>query len=148
MLATVISRSVDSLNALLRASLAAEECYARGIASLEKAAHRGAIALRALLASHERNITILRREILGLGGEPEVSSGLWGAWARANESFAALFGNASALEALQEAEEHGLRTARSALTALEEPERSLVEERVIPSLEGHIRLLEAMRTPL
>ena len=51
----------------------------------------------------------LRDRIRNLGGEASDSSGAWGTWAQIVQGTMNLFGDKSALKALKEGEEHGLK---------------------------------------
>jgi hypothetical protein len=60
------------------------------------------------------------------------------------EGAATIFGDATALKALKEGEEHGLRDYRDALDSLDPESRRLVAEQIIPAQERHITTLEGM----
>src|SRR5437879_6012987 len=96
----------DSLNSLLRGELSATETYQQAMAKMGN--DRGVIDLRELHADHREAANALREHIHQHGGKPEQGSGVWGAFAKAVEGSAKLFGNAAALKALKEGEKLGL----------------------------------------
>lgn len=93
---------------LLQGELAAIETYNQ---ALEKLAGRDdeSAALRRIRADHQEAAAELRAFLRGLGHDAEVTSGAWGAFAKAVEGTATLLGSAAALRALREGEQHGLR---------------------------------------
>lgn len=145
---TLTSNAVDTLNALLRASVAAQETYKTAIETVEKKADHGAIALRVLLDNHTKHVALLSEEVQRLGGDPDLSGGVWGKWASARESLASLFGDASALALLKDAEKHGIHVAESGLAELDEPARLIVKNRILTDLHEHLELLAALSKPL
>jgi uncharacterized protein (TIGR02284 family) len=106
------------------------------------------MALRAIAQEHGEHAQALRQEVRRLGGEPDDSSGAWGVWAKTVEGTAKLFGDASALKALKEGEEHGLKDYQEALGDLEEPTRALLMSRLIPAQRRHIATLDEMISKL
>jgi uncharacterized protein (TIGR02284 family) len=105
---------------------------------------REAAELRDIAAQHGENAQKLRGAIRGLGGDPEDSSGAWGTWAQTVEGVAKLFGDASALKALKEGEEHGLKDYREALEEVDPESRALISGVLIPAQLGHIVTLDSM----
>ncbi|HEU5249478.1 MAG TPA: DUF2383 domain-containing protein, partial [Thermoanaerobaculia bacterium] len=100
--------------------------------------------LRAISQEHGEHAQALREEVRRLGGDPDDSSGAWGAWAKTVEGTAKLFGDASALKALKEGEEHGLKDYEEAIDDVDEPARGLFMTRLIPAQQRHIGTLDAM----
>lgn len=137
-------KGVAQLNSLLRGEISAVETYRQAI---EKAGHdrpSGVTQLRAIAQEHGEHAQRLRDEIRRLGGKPDDSSGVWGVWAKAVEGTAKLFGDASALKALKEGEEHGLKDYREALDDVDETARRLISEVLIPAQQRHIATLDSM----
>lgn len=144
-MATVtVDRWVDQLNSLLRGEISAVETYGQAIEKVDDEHASDATALRAIAQEHGEAARALRDEIQRLGGEADESSGPWGAWAKTVEATAKLFGDASALKALKEGEEHGLKDYRESLDDLDEPARNLVSTRLIPNQVRHIAVLDGM----
>jgi uncharacterized protein (TIGR02284 family) len=139
-----VDRCVDQLNSLLRGEISAVETYRQGIEKVDDEHASDATALRAIAQEHGEAAQSLRDEIRRLGAQADDSSGAWGAWAKTVEATAKLFGDASALKALKEGEEHGLKDYREALDDLDEPARNLVSTRLIPNQVRHIAVLDGM----
>src|SRR5678815_2475126 len=144
-MATVsVDKSVDQLNSLLRGEISAVETYQQAIEKVGDEHASDAAALRAIAQEHGEDARALREAIEQLGGEADDSSGAWGAWAKTVQGVAKLFGDASALKALKEGEEHGLKDYREALDDVDEASRTLIISRLIPNQQRHIATLEGM----
>jgi uncharacterized protein (TIGR02284 family) len=141
---TVTNRAVEQLNSLLRGEISAAETYRLAIEKVgnERASEKS--SLREISREHGEHAQKLRAEIRRLGGEAEDSSGAWGAWARSVEAVSTLFGDTSALKALKEGEEHGLKDYREALDDLDPSARGLVGDTLIPAQRRHIDIIDAM----
>ena len=101
-MATVsLDKAVDQLNSLLRGEISAVETYKQAIKKVDDEHTSDALALRAMAQEHGEHAQALREEIRRLGGEPDDSSGAWGAWAKTVEATAKLFGERH-LKALKE----------------------------------------------
>ncbi|MEO8432063.1 MAG: DUF2383 domain-containing protein [Acidobacteriota bacterium] len=137
-------KAIGPLNSLLRGEISAAETYAMAIAKIGSDRQEDAGALRAISQEHGQAAQQLRDEIRRAGGEAEDTSGAWGAYAKTIEGVATLFGDASALKALKEGEEHGLKDYRDALASLEGESKRLVAETLIPAQGRHITTLEGM----
>lgn len=110
---TTPTTDVNALNGLLRGEMSAIETYRQ---ALEKAGTEpGAQDLHRFAKDHRDAADQLWHHIEQHGGKPSEGSGAWGSWAKAVEGTAKLFGNAAALKALKEGEEHGLKDYQSAL---------------------------------
>src|SRR5262245_52104185 len=105
-MATVTERT-DTLNNLLRGELSAVETYRQALGKVGN--EPDAAELRLIASEHREAADMLRRHILSRGGDPPYSAGAWGAWAKAVEGTAKLFGNAAAIKVLKEGEEHGVK---------------------------------------
>ena len=136
----------DACNSLLRGELSAIETYQQALEKFRGDTAEG--ALQQILAEHGENARLIREHILSMdGGEPATDSGAWGAFAKAVEGTAKLFGESAALKALQEGEEHGINEYEDALESddVMEEMKDLIRARFIPVLTRHIRQLEALR---
>jgi uncharacterized protein (TIGR02284 family) len=111
---TATTTDVSSLNSLLRGEMSAIETYRQ---ALDKAGETGfAVAeLRGFASDHRDAADALWKHIEKHGGKPSEGSGAWGAFAKAVEGTAKIFGDAAALKALKEGEEHGLKEYQEAL---------------------------------
>jgi len=104
--------SIHQLNSFLRGEISATETYRQAIEKLSTsdAAAAGNLALlQEMQEEHGRAAQSIRQRIREMGGEPSDCSGAWGAWAKFTMGAAKLFGEAAALKALKEGEEHGLK---------------------------------------
>ena len=139
-----VEEAVDQLNSLLRGEISSVETYEQAIRKIDDEHASDATALRAIAQEHGEAAQALREEIRRAGGAPDDSSGAWGAWAKVVEGTAKLFGDASALKALKEGEEHGLKDYREALDDVSGPARELISNQLIPAQVRHIGVLDAM----
>lgn len=122
-------RSLKALQTLLRGEVAAAETYELAVTKLSADAPPD---LAICLNSHQKRIEQLTVRIFELGGRPEDSSGLWGAFVRLIESGAALLGRQAAIGSLEEGEDHGLAEYRERLEDLDPESRRLVEAELLP----------------
>jgi uncharacterized protein (TIGR02284 family) len=141
---TTTMQGVEQLNSLLRGEISAAETYAQAIRKVGEDHVSDATQLRAIAQEHGEHAQLLREQIRRLGGEPEDSSSAWGVYAKTIEGVAKLFGDTSALKALKEGEEHGLKDYRDALKDVDESSRQLIAEALIPAQQRHITTLDAM----
>jgi len=105
--------TTDLLNKFLRGELSAVETYDLAIKQTKNEGFGS--ALQQLRSAHSTRVATLRDKIVSLGGTPETTSGAWGTFAKAVQAGADLFGNTSAIAALEEGEDHGLAMYRDAL---------------------------------
>jgi uncharacterized protein (TIGR02284 family) len=134
----------DTLNRLLRGELAATETY---LQAMDKwGAEAGAAELRRLHDEHRDCANTLRQHVHTHGGKPDQGSGTWGAWAKAVEGTAKLFGNASAIKALKEGEEHGIKDYESALQEANLPAdcKDLIRSTLLPRCRSHLPVLDRL----
>jgi uncharacterized protein (TIGR02284 family) len=132
----------DILNRLLRGELAATETYQQ---ALSKAGNEPrAVELHRIRDEHRAAANELRQHIHGHGGKPDQGSGSWGAWAKTVEGAAKIFGNAAAVKALKEGEEHGVKDYEDALTDANLPAdcKELIRNRLLPQTRSHIPVLD------
>lgn len=99
------SQDVKSLNTFLKNELSAVETYNQCIKKLDD--EKIASGLADLQSSHQRRVQLLRQKIRELGGTPEDTSGMWGSFAKMVEGGARMFGDRSAIAALEEGEDRG-----------------------------------------
>lgn len=138
---------LTALNSLLRGEMSAIETYRQGLDQLRDANEPGVEELRAIQRDHRDAADVLWHHIERSGGKPSDGSGPWGSFAKAVEGTAKLFGNAAALKALKEGEEHGLKDYQDALqdASLTPDVQSLIRG-FISRQEDHIRMLDRLIT--
>jgi hypothetical protein len=122
--------SIQTLNAFLRGEIAAVETYRKALERLQSRDTEE--ELRACLASHERRVEALARQIRALGGEPAEDSGAWGAFARLAEAGAAAIGDEAAIALLEEGEDHGLKLYLDDVGKLDRDTRKQIEREILP----------------
>ena len=137
-------KCIDQLNSLLRGEISAVETYQLVIEKVDDEHASDATALRAIAQEHGEDAQALREAIEELGGEADDSSGPWGIWAKTVQGVAKIFGDASALKALKEGEEHGLKDYEEAVDDVDEVSRTLIVARFIPNQKRHIATLDGM----
>jgi len=100
------NRSIAKLAECFRSELSAVETYELALKNVNHVGlHK---ALQEILVSHSRRTAQLRDKIRAMGAEPPVSSGIWGAFARAFQVGADLLGDRVVVAALEEGEDHTL----------------------------------------
>ena len=134
------------LNSLLRGEMSAIETYRQAIEKLGGEPHDPWIEeLRALQRDHRDAADALWHHVEQHGGKPSEGSGPWGAFAKAVEGVAKLLGNTSALKALKEGEEHGLKDYEDALKDHTLPAdcQALITS-IIPKQRAHIAVIDRL----
>jgi rubrerythrin len=133
---------VDALNLVLRGEMAAIETYRQAI---EKAGNEAGDDLQALQRDHRDAAGAIYQHIQKHGGEPAKGAGAWGAFAKAMEGTAKLFGNVTALAVLKEGEEHGVGLYGDTLAkpALDDDCRKLLGE-LLAKQRQHGAVLERL----
>ena len=124
---------VGKLNSFLRGEISAVETYRQALDKITDPAIRA--QLQSCEQDHEQRIELLRERISELGGTPERSSGAWGVWAKLVQGGGNLLGDKTALQALEEGEDHGLNDYRRDLDELDGETRSWVESNILPMAE-------------
>jgi len=139
-------QTVDALNGLLQGEISAVETYRQAIEKLG-----GSITgdqLERCRRSHEERVAKLREQVARLGGEPATGSGSWGAFARLVEGSAKAFGERSAVAALEEGEDHGLKLYRDDLAKLDPASRMLVETDLLPAQQRTHEFMSTLKRTL
>ena len=123
------------LNKFLRGELSAVETYRQALERLNTSTC--AADLTENKRSHEQRAEMLRNQISRLGGTPSDGSGAWGSFAKLFEGGAKLFGEKTAIAALEEGEDHGLKLYRnnSDVERLDLATRDFVERSLLPEQE-------------
>jgi hypothetical protein len=134
------------LNSLLRGEISATETYRMAIDHVaddpDNLTNLG--VLRDMHREHGRAAQEIRDRIRELGCDATESSGAWGAWAQTVQGTMNLFGDTSALKALKEGEEHGLKDYQSAVDEVDATSRQLIQSQLIPAQQRHITLIDKL----
>ena len=141
------SEAVRILNGFLRGAISATETYRMAIEKVTAkmdAAPSNLIVLRQIQEEHGRACQSIRHRIRELGGEAVDSSGAWGVWAKFTMGSAELFGDAAALKALKEGEEHGLKEYEGGLSDLDATSADMVQSQLVPMQSRHISVLDRL----
>ena len=139
--------TTDLLNSLLRGELAATETYQQALPKLEGTP--GYEELRHIHKEHREAANTLRQHVHKVEGRPDQGSGAWGAFAKAVEGTAKVFGVDAALKALKKGEEHGIKEYAEALDDGLPPEcRNLIEAALLPRTRAHIFTLDRLMAGL
>jgi len=137
------SKTVDTLNEFLRGEISAVETYRQAIEKLNTSPNRS--QLEECRRSHEQRIARLKEEVRRLGGEPAQGSGAWGTFAKAVEGGAKVFGEKTAIAALEEGEDHGLKQYRGDLSNLDASARQLVQSELLAAQEQTHRAMSTLK---
>jgi uncharacterized protein (TIGR02284 family) len=139
-----VEERTAGLNRLIRGELSAIETYRQALDKMKDAPE--ATELHSLMVEHRNAVQVLREHVLQRGGTPATSSGPWGGWAKLVEGTAALFGNAAALKALKEGEEHGVKEYEAFLQDenADQDCRLLVQSQLLPQARAHIPVLDRL----
>ena len=132
-MATPNEEVVGKLNSFLRGELSAVETYRQALDKITDPGLRS--QLQSCEQDHEQRIQLLRARITELGGTPDHGSGAWGVWAKLIQAGGNLLGEKTALQALEEGEDHGLNDYRRDLDELDGDTRNWVESNILPKAE-------------
>lgn len=136
----------DKLDEVIRGEKSAIETYDQ-ILEKFKSDIKGQ-SLADLKNDHVQAVSTLQTRLAIEGERPSESSGPWGGVAKTIMGTAKLFGNASALKALKEGEEHGLKEYKELLACDDLPSdvADIVRDNLLPKQSQHIdRIDELMR---
>lgn len=138
------NEAVSQLNSLLRGEISAKETYVQAIEKLGVEGRGEVEVLREIAREHADAVDTLREAVRGAGATPAETSGLWGAFAQGVEGAAKALGDAAALKALKEGEEHGLKDYESALDKVDAMTRQIIAVDLIPAQRRHIQQLDSL----
>jgi rubrerythrin len=139
-------QTVDVLNSFLRGEQAAVETYRQALEKVKDAPYR--TPLEECLRSHTERVRALTERIVRLGGKPSQGSGPWGAFAKLVEGAAKVFGYKSAIAALEEGEDHGLRDYRQDLDSLDIETRTWFDALILSEQERTHALMSSLKHSL
>src|SRR5690349_463556 len=147
-MATMTDTVTTTLNSLLRGEMSAIETYRQAIEKLDN--QTGAEDLHWLRTEHRDAADALWHHVEQHGGKPSEGSGPWGTFAKAVEGTAKLFGNAAALKALKEGEEHGLKEYQAALDDSEDlaPDCVVLLRGIAEKQRAHIATVDRLMASL
>lgn len=137
---------VKACNDLLHGEMAAGQTYGQAILKYEDSVV--AAELRDLRSGHADSVIRLSECIRAAGGEPEERSGAWGVFAMALQGAANLFGEGSAVEALQRGEETMHSDYEDCLRdeGLPTAFKSIIYSELLPRIAKNIASLERLET--
>jgi hypothetical protein len=132
----------EALADLLRGELAAVETYEQALEKID--GFPDGTRLREIHAEHVYAANALRGRLGQYTTDIPRSSGAWGAFAKAVEGVAKLFGNSAALRALEEGEQHGIKEYERAMEKdyLPPDVKSLIVTELLPKCRSHVFTLE------
>lgn len=129
-------QDIKYLNSFLRNELAAVETYGQCIDKVDD--EKIAARLADLQDSHQKRASLLSQKILELGGEPDEGPGLWGNFSKMIEGGAKLFGERSAISALEQGEDRGRENYQEKIDKLSPDARSFIGAAILPEhLHSH-----------
>lgn len=128
MAATASTRTIKQLNSFLRGEISAVESYEKAVTDFD---HPHAEAEQAL-ASHRERVAALQTHIRSVGGEPEDSSGAWGAFATTLQTLANKVSDKQAVSQLEDGEKHGLNDYLRDSDKLDDCCQEFMASRIIP----------------
>ncbi|MDD5320571.1 MAG: DUF2383 domain-containing protein [Methylococcales bacterium] len=139
--------NIETLNKFLKDELSATETYQQALDKLgEEAGPSESEDLVPIYEAHKDAVSSLQALISRLGGTPCEDSGAWGTWAKIVLGGANMLGKKASLKALQEGEKSGAEDYEEALqdTELSSDVRSLIETKLLPAQQAHIRTLNRL----
>ncbi|HEY1380605.1 MAG TPA: DUF2383 domain-containing protein [Gemmataceae bacterium] len=139
-----VEERTAGLNRLIRGELSAIETYRQALDKMKDAPE--ATELHAMMVEHRTAAQVLREHVKERGGNPADGSGPWGTWAKLVEGTAQLFGNAAALKALKEGEEHGIKEYEAFLqdTSADQECKDLARTQLLPQARSHVPILDRL----
>ena len=139
--------NIETLNKFLKDELSATETYQQALDKLgEEAGPSESEDLVPIYEAHKEAVSSLQALISRLGGTPCEDSGAWGTWAKIVQGGANMLGKEVALKSLQGGEKSGAEAYEEALqeTELSSDIRSLIETKLLPAQQAHIRTLDRL----
>ncbi len=139
--------NIETLNKFLKDELSATETYQQAQDKLREDVVLSELEdLRIIYEDHKAAVSSIQALISQLGGTPCEDSGAWGTWAQIVQGGANLLGKETALKSLQSGEKSGAEAYEEALQETELPleVRSLIETKLLPAQQEHIRTLDRL----
>ena len=136
---------VETLNSFLRGEISAVETYRQAIGHVTDDRLRS--QLEDCLHDHEHRVESLRDRIEKLGGKPAEGSGVWGTFAKLVQAGADVLGEKTAIQALEEGEDHGLADYQRDMDKTHGEARRFVRMELLPAQKRtHERLSRLKKT--
>lgn len=136
---------VETLNSFLRGEISAVETYRQAIGHISDDRIRSQI--EDCLHDHEHRVEALRERIEKMGGKPSEGSGVWGTFAKLVQAGADVLGEKTAVQALEEGEDHGLADYQRDMDKTHGEARRFVRMELLPSQKRtHERLSRLKKT--
>jgi hypothetical protein len=138
-------QNTTTIEKLLKDELSATETYQKALEELDfPGGQFMKNSITPMLGDHKAAVSMLQEQIVKLGGSPHKSSGTWGSWPKLVLENADLLGKRSALKVLLEGEKTGEAYYSAALkdSTLPADVRSLIENKLLPNQQLHIRSLD------
>ncbi|KFA91909.1 DUF2383 domain-containing protein [Archangium violaceum] len=136
---------VETLNSFLRGEISAVETYRQAIGRVSDERLRS--QLEDCMQDHEHRVAAIRERVEKLGGKPVEGSGVWGAFAKLVQGGADLLGDKTAIQALEEGEDHGLADYQRDMDKTHGEARRFVRMELLPSQKRtHERMSRLKKT--
>jgi uncharacterized protein (TIGR02284 family) len=139
--------NIENIEKLLKSEISATETYEQALEKFSDEVELGESGdLMPLHENHLEAVSSLEQLITQLGGTVPESSGVWGVWSKMVMGGANLLGKEAVLKALQSGEKSGAEEYEEALqeSDLHPDVRSLIETKLYPAQQEHIRTLDRL----
>jgi len=124
---------ISKLNSFLRGEISAVETYRQALDKVKDPSVRS--QLQECEQDHEQRVELLQQRITSLGGTPDRTSGARGVWAKLVQGGGDLLGEKTALQALEQGEDHGLNEYRRDIDNLDGETRTWLQSNILPKAE-------------
>lgn len=139
--------NVKTIEKLLKDELSAMETYQQALEKFRVTSGQFMTnSLTPIFSAHKSAVSSLEAQITKLGGTPQKGTGAWGSWAKLILEGASLLGKQSTIKVLLEGEKSGEVDYEAALkdTTLSSEVRNLIETKLLPAQQLHIRSLDRL----
>lgn len=135
---------IDQLNAFLKDELSAVETYQQCLDKIDRPEITS--ELSHLQSSHQKRVSLLRDRVQELGGTPKSDSGVWGSFSKLVEGGATMFGEKSAISALEQGEDRGEKDYRDRVNKLSPANQEFIKTSIAPEHEQTHSRLERLKS--
>lgn len=129
------NKVVNKINSCLQNEIAAVQIYEQAIQNIDDLNAQS--DLKAAQESHAARVQKLKNTVRELGGNPEMSSGVKGVFARAAEGTAGLFGEKAAISVLEEGEDRNLEQYERLMNEPEQELQNIARDMLTQEKEVH-----------
>ncbi len=136
-------QDIKYLNSFLQDELAAVETYGQCLEKVDDEIIASNLA--DLQESHQKRAQLLSQKIQELGGEPEQGSGMWGSFSKMVEGGAKLFGDKSAINALEQGEDRGNENYTEKTENLSPAAQSFIADSILPEQRRSHQMLNRVQ---